>query len=135
MEELKEILASIPGSNLVSDAMLTKALQQARIPDKDGRMPGDVAYIPTYDAYYAAASLVGFLRAQPAVTSAGSEGTNVSTTPYDWDSLLSWLYSMSPIKAASQSDVFTVIPIPSTHRKYRKCMEGDDYYGHDTDIS
>jgi len=135
MEELKEILASIPGSDLVSDAMLNKALQQARIPDADGRMPGDVAYIPTHDAYYAAASLVGLLRAQPAVTSAGSEGTNVSTTPYDWDSLLAWLYSMSPIKAAAQSDVFTVIPIPNTYRKDRKDMQGDDYYGHDTDIS
>lgn len=136
MEELEQLLKSLPGYDLVTEGMKHKALQGARIPDADGNMPGDRKYVPTYDAYFAAYGLVGFMQAQPAVTTASSEGTSVTTTGYNWDGLRQWLRANSAICQSTDADVFTVIPIPNTHPVTRTNMHGGGPYDdHDTDVN
>lgn len=97
MEELNTILSSLSGGETVPEAVKVKALQQSLVPDTEGRLPGSADYVDTYDAYFAAYILVDFLSAQPRVTSAGSEGTSISTAAPDWDAARRMLASMSVI--------------------------------------
>lgn len=134
MQELKDLLSGVPGGDNVPESMLNNVLQMSLIPDDEGNLPGAAAYTPKHDVYYAALSLVGWLKAQPQVTSAGSEGTSVTTTAFDWDSLGEYFRSMSLI--ASQSSVFTVLTIPE-YRKVRhtNMRVGGNLNDRDTDIN
>lgn len=136
MEELTALIAGLPGADLVTPAMKTAALQHSRIPDAEGRWPGQPGYVDTYDVYYAALSLLGFMQARPAVTSASSEGTSVSTTPTDWKALAAFFRSLSVICSAGGPDVLQPVDIPQGPHVYRTDMSGrGPYYGDvDTDL-
>lgn len=136
MEELTALLAGLPGADLVTPAMKTVALQHSRIPDDEGRWPGQDGYVDTYDVYYAALSLLGFMQARPAVTSASSESTSVSTTPADWSALAAFYRSMSRICQAMGSDVLNLVDIPQGPHVKRTDMSGrfDGYGDVDTDL-
>lgn len=97
MEELNTILASLSGGANTPDSIKYQALQRSLVPDDEGRLPGSAGYVDTYDVYFAAYLLVDFLSAQPNVTSAGSEGTSISTTAPDWDAARRMFSSMSLI--------------------------------------
>lgn len=112
MNELEELLQSLPGYALLTTGMKNNALQASRIPDSQGRWPAEDGYVATYDAYYAAITLVAFLQAQPIVTQAGSEGTSVSVQAPDWGALLRYYRSMSSIMGASGNDVLQRVTIP-----------------------
>lgn len=134
MQELKELLSAAPGSGKIPEAVLAKALAKSLVPDADGNFPGADGYTTTHDVYFAALYAVGWLRALPQVTSAGSEGTSVAATPFDWDSLAEHFRSMSDI--ASLSDGFTVIPVPASNPLVRVNMRDGGYFNdRDTDIN
>lgn len=112
IDDLNALLVSLPGYSLLTTQMKTDALAGARIPDSVGVWPDNVGYVSTYDTYFAAIGLVGFLRAQPVVRSSSSEGTSVSVDAPDWGGLLAWYRSMSPICAATGSGILQRISIP-----------------------
>lgn len=134
MQELKELLSAAPGIDKVPETVLIKALAKSLVPDEDGNFPGADDYTSTYDVYFAALYVVGWLRALPQVTAAGSEGTNITTTPFDWDSLAEHFRSMSDI--ASLSDGFTIIPVHASNPLVRVNMRDGGYFDdRDTDIN
>ena len=112
MDELNQLLSGLPGFASLSDPAKQRALDLSLIPDDNGVWPGKPGYEQTYDVYYAALNLVGFMQAIPQVTSAGSEGTNVSTTKPDWASFSRYLRSMSPIINQTGNSVLTPVDIP-----------------------
>lgn len=134
VDDLNELLQGLPGEDLITPAMKDRALAGALIPDSSGVWPGGEGYVPTYDVYFAAYSLIGFLRAQPTVTNANSEGTGVTVTPPDWAALMRYYTGQSPI--LSGHDVLQVVPIPDPPYIHRTDMRGRDaYYGDvDTDL-
>ena len=107
MPTLDDVLALIPGGDVVSQAMRESALAKSLIPDSSGHLPGEQGYTPTHDAFYAALTLLGVVRAQPAVTTASSESTSISSTPPDWASLEGWLRSQSAVS-------YTHLTLPTT---------------------
>lgn len=131
METLKALLALIPGSSIITPSMMEKALDDSLIPDKQGRLPGTPGYRFNHDVYYAVYTLIWLIRAQPEVTTASSEGTSITTTPFDWDSFIMFLKANSVI--LSNQGVFTVIPIPAEDRIRRVDMSGGDPRGYDSD--
>lgn len=134
MQELKELLSAAPGADKVPESVLSKALAKSLVPDAAGNLPGTTDYSPTHDVYFAALCALGWLRALPQVTSAGSEGTSVTATPFDWDSLAGHFRSMSDI--ASLSDGFTVIPVHASNTHQRVNMQDGGYFDdRDTDIN
>lgn len=134
MEELNDLIDGLPGAEIISAGMKEKALQDSRIPDSNGNLPGEENYVPTYDPYYAAYLLVGLLYAQPTVTSASSEGTSVTATPFNWDGFGAWLKARSPI--LSQSDAFTILSIPGEPKVVRTNMDTGGYYDNrDADLN
>lgn len=134
---LNELLSTLPGYALITDTMRTAAMSGALIPDENGVWPGQPGYIDTYDVYFAALKLVPFLQAQPVVTSAGSEGTNVSVKPADWEAIIAFYRSNSPIVQATSGDVLQVVPIPDPpHVRRVNMRDRSGYYGDvDTDVS
>ena len=130
MNELNDLLKSLPNYALLTTEMKNSALAGSRIPDSEGRWPGDTGYVNTHDVYYAAILLIPFLKAQQVVTSAGSEGTTISATPPDWDSLLAFYRSLSPIINSSGNDVLQIVPIPGgPHVVPTNMRSGGSYYG------
>ena len=136
IDDLSALLASLPNYSLITTQMKNDALAGARIPDPAGVWPGNVGYVNTYDTYFAAVSLVGFLRAQPVVRSSSSEGTSVSVDRPDWEGLLAWYRSMSPICAATGSGILNRVPIPEGPHVKRVPMNlrSDDSDNVDTDL-
>lgn len=134
--KLNELLSSLPGYALLTDAMKTVAMNAALIPDSEGRWPGQEDYEPTYDIYFAALKLLPFLQAQPVVTSAGSEGTSASVKPADWDAIIAFYRGSSPIIQATGNDVLRAVPIPDPpHVRKVNMQDRGGYYGDvDTDI-
>ena len=134
--KLNELLSSLPGYALLTDAMKTVAMNAALIPDSEGRWPGQEDYEPTYDIYFAALKLLPFLQAQPVVTSAGSEGTSVSVKPADWDAIIAFYRGNSHIIQATGNDVLRAVPIPDPpHVRKVNMQDRGGYYGDvDTDI-
>lgn len=133
MPTLDDVLALIPGGDVVSQAMRESALAKSLIPDSSGHLPGEQGYTPTHDAFYAALTLLGVVRAQPAVTTASSESTSISTTTPDWPSLEAWLRSQSVI--CRSQDTLTTIPITYADYTTKVYMEGESYRGYDADYS
>lgn len=134
--ELNNLLANMPGSDLVTDPIRDAALRQALIPDTAGVWPGKPDYVPTYDVYFAAANIVGFLQAQPVIRSSSSEGTSVAVDAPNWTGLLAWLRTMSPIMQASGQQVLRPISIPFQPISQPVNMQDGGYrYGDvDTDL-
>lgn len=136
MEELEELLSNLPGYELLTPAMKNRALAGALIPDSSGVWPGHDGYVTTYDVYYAAISLIGFLQAQPVVRQSSSEGTSIAVDAPNWAGLIAWYKSMSPICGAQPSAVLTRVPIPEGPHVVRTDMRGrdQDYGDVDTDL-
>lgn len=134
MEELETLLVGLPGYSNLSAGQKQAALNGSLIPDADGHWPAHQDYTPTYDVYFAAYSLVGFLRAFPFVTSASSEGTSVAVQAPDWDRLLSYYRGQSIIM--SGSDVIQVVNLPGDSHVYPTDMSGrySSYGDTDTDL-
>ena len=133
MDELDIILGQVQGYDAVPNELKYHALEGSLIPDVNGVWPSKVGYIPTYDHYYAAMNLVSYLRAQPQVTSTGSEGTNVTVSPTNWDSLLIWLKSKSSIVMVSGDSVITPVSIQLGPHVVKQNMQGSGVYRGETD--
>lgn len=137
MEELTELISSLPNASLLTDRMKQDALAGARVPDSNNVWPGNPGYAATYDVYYAAVGLVGFLQAQPVVRQSSSEGTSVAVDAPNWSGLIAWYRSMSPIAQATRPGVLGIIPIPGGPHVRRTDMSGrtDGYDNVDTDLA
>lgn len=136
IDDLNALLVSLPNYSLLSNQMKMDALAGARIPDSAGVWPDESGYVSTYDIYFAAIGLIGFLRAQPIVRSSSSEGTSVSVDAPDWNGLLAWYRSMSPICMATGNNVLTRVSIPEGPHVKRVPMNlrEADYDNVDTDL-
>lgn len=137
MDDLNALLISLPGYGLLTPNMKQNALNGALMPDSAGVWPGEQNYVITYDEYFAAISLVGFLQAQPVVRQASSEGTSTAVDAPQWGNLLAWYRSMSPICKAQGSTLLTSIPIPGGPHVLPTDMSGrwDGNGDVDTDLS
>ncbi|WNM75055.1 hypothetical protein SEA_MORRIGAN_10 [Microbacterium phage Morrigan] len=136
IDDLNALLFPLPGYAILTDAMKQRALATALIPDGTGVWPGQPGYQNTYDVYWAAMSLVGYLQSQPFVKSSSSEGTAVVVEKPDWGGILSFFRSQSVIATASQAGpLLTAVPIPDVPHVRRVDMSGGDHYGDvDTDL-
>lgn len=136
LDDLNDLLSNLPGYSLISPAMKAAALEGARIPDENGVWPGQPGYIPTFDVYFAALTLLGFLQAQPVVRQTSSEGTSVSVDAPNWSALIQYYQSMSPICQVTGNGLLTKVLIPDGPHVLRTDMSGQEvYYGDvDTDL-
>lgn len=137
MDDLNGLLAPLPGYDLLTSAMKQAALNASLVPDPSGVWPGQPNYVATYDVYWAAISLVGYLRAQPVIRQSSSEGTSVAVDAPDWTGLLAFFRAASLIAAAQGYNVLTPIPIPDGPHVVRTDMSGyggDSYDDVDTDL-
>lgn len=137
IDDLNALLASLPGYSLLTVNMKQNALNGARIPDAAGVWPGEDGYVETYDEYFAAISLIGFLQAQPVIRQSSSEGTSIAVDAPNWGGLLAWYRSLSPICQAQGNHVLTVVPIPDGPHVTRTDMSGrgDGNGDVDTDLT
>lgn len=137
MEELTDLLANLPGAALLTPAMKQAALDGALVPDARNVWPGQDEYVNTYDVYFAALGLIGFLQAQPVVRQSSSEGTSVAVDAPNWAGLTAWYRSMSKIAQVGGNGVLRVVPIPEGPHVRRVDMGsggGDGYDDVDTDL-
>lgn len=136
LEELDALLSNLPGFALITPEMKAVALAGAQVPDSAGVWPGEDGYVPTYDVYYAALSLLGFLQAQPVVRQSSSEGTSVAVDAPKWDALASYYRSMSPICGLTGNGVLTKVLIPDGPHVRHTDMSygGADNVNVDTDL-
>jgi len=112
LEDLTGLLASLPNSALLTDKMKQDALAQALVPDSFNVWPGTEGYEPTYDIYWAALSLIGFLQSQPFVKQSSSEGTSVTVDAPNWGGLAAYYRSMSQVAQATSAPVLRSVAIP-----------------------
>jgi hypothetical protein len=135
IDELNSLLAPLPGYALLTDGMKNNALAGALVPDSFGVWPGEEGYEATYDVYWAAINLIGYLRAQPVVRQTSSEGTSVAVDAPDWNSLLMYFRSVSRIVAATGGSILTLVEIPDVPHVKRVPMNygGDQHADVDTD--
>lgn len=129
LDDLTELVSSLPNASLLTNKMKQDALDGALIPDGLQVWPGRPGYQATYDVYWAAISLLGFLQAQPVVRQTSSEGTSVAVDAPSWGSLAAYYRSMSPIASASARPVLGSIPIPSSPHVVRTDMSGINTFG------
>lgn len=136
MDELNALLENLPGYSSITVAMKQAALDGARVPDSFGIWPGEEGYEPTYDVYFAAINLVGFLQAQPVVRQSSSEGTSVAIDAPNWQALLNYFRSQSPIVGLNGNQVIQRVNIPDPPHVVKLNMNSKDaYYGDfDTDL-
>lgn len=125
MDELNALLQNLPGFSLLTETMKQKALDGALIPDSFGIWPGEEGYETTYDAYFAALTLLGFLQAQPVIRQSSSEGTSVAVDAPNWGALARYYRSMSPICEVQGNGVLTKVNIPDTPHVYKVNMRGE----------
>lgn len=136
IDDLNELLESLPGYELISQNLKTSALANALIPDSFGVWPGREGYETTHDVYFAALGLLGFLQAQPVIRQTSSEGTSLAVDAPYWSSLINYYRGQSPIVQVQGGSVLSVIDIPQSPHVVRTDMSGGDSYGDvDTDIS
>lgn len=136
MDELDALLAPLPGYGLLTVTMKQAALDGARIPDSFLLWPGEEGYEPTYDVYFAALNLLGFLMAQPVLRQTSSEGTSVAVDAPNWSALSTYFRSMSPICAAQGNGVLQRVAIPDVPHVYKRNMRygGEQHGDVDTDM-
>lgn len=134
MDDLNGLLAPLPGYAVLTNEMKQRALNLALIPDADGVWPGQPDYVTTYDVYWAAILLAGYMMAQPFIKQASSEGTSTTVDAPNWGGLFTFFRSQSVIFAA-QNDVLQIVPIPDGPHVVPTDMSGrGDHYGDiDTD--
>lgn len=138
IDDLNALLSGLPGYALLTDGMKNAALAGALIPDVDNVWPGEDAYVATYDIYFAATNLVGFLKAQPVVRSTSSEGTSISVDAPDWSALQEFYRSQSPIMLATGAGTLGFIYIPDAPHVKRVPMTyggGENSGNVDTDLA
>jgi hypothetical protein len=139
IDDLNSLLSGLPNYASLTTGMKNAALAGALIPDVDGVWPGstDPLYVTTYDIYFAAINLIGFLKAQPVVRQTSSEGTSVAVDAPDWSTLLGYFRSMSPIISATGHDVLQIVAIPEVPHVKRVSMSygGEGYDDVDTDLA
>jgi len=125
IDELNALLINLPGYGLLTPEMKDRALATALIPDLNNVWPGQPGYIETYDVYWAAIGLVGFLEAQPVVRQSSSEGTSVAVDAPSWGGLVAYYRSMSVIATAvSAAPILTEISIYTDPHVYPTDMTG-----------
>jgi hypothetical protein len=136
VDDLTDLLAKLPGASLITPKMKQDALSGALVPDGLGVWPGQPGYMATYDVYWAAIGLVGFLAAQPVVKQSASEGTSITVEVPNWGGLTAWFSSMSRIAGAASTPLLQAVPIPEGRHVHRTDMSGrgDDYGNVDTDL-
>ena len=136
MDQLNALLSTLPNYSTITPDMKQDALNGALIPDYLGVWPGQVGYVPTYDVYFAATRLLGFLRAQPVVRQSSSEGTSVSVDAPSWGALIDYYSSMSPIAQATGTSVLNKVLIPDARHVDHVNMSfgGDGSDNVDTDV-
>lgn len=136
IDDLNALLHHLPNYSAILLDMKNVALAQALIPDVNGVWPGQPGYVNTYDVYFAAYGLVGFLQGHALVTNASSEGTSVTVQAPDWGALRNYYASMSSIIGSVAGTVIGVVPIPETPHVHRTNMADEGvYYGNvDTDL-
>ena len=138
MDDLNALLSNLPGYALLTEGMKQAALDGALIPDPDEVWPGstDPLYVATYDVYFAALNLLGFLMAQPVVRSTSSEGTSVTVDAPGWSALANYYRSMSSIVQATGSNLLTKVLIPDgPHVRHTNMSEAVNGYDNvDTDL-
>lgn len=138
IDDLNGLLAPLPGYAVLTPAMKQNALNMALIPDAAGVWPGNPGYFTTYDVYWAAVSLVGYMMAQPFVKQAASEGTSTTVDAPNWSGILAYFRSQSVIaQATAAGPILTEIPIPGGPHVVRTDMSGrwDGYGDVDTDLA
>lgn len=136
-EDLRELLANLPGYSTLTDAQIQRALDGARIPDSAGVWPGGEGYVPTYDIFYAALNLLPWLASQPVIRQTSSEGTSLAVDAPNWQGLASYFREQSIICQATSTGILNVVEIPQLPhvRKVDMSAKGDAYYGNvDTDL-
>lgn len=136
LDDLNELLAPLPGFALLTDTMKQRALDTSLVPDAAEVWPGQPGYVATYDIYWAAMSLIGFLQAQPVVRQSSSEGTSVAVDAPSWSGILSYYRSQSVIaQASTSSPVLNPIYFDNSH-VVRTDMSGryGDHGDVDTDL-
>lgn len=135
LDDLNGLLANLPGFSLLTEPMKQTALDHSLVPDGLGVWPGQAGYQATYDVYWAAMGLIGFLQAQPVVRQTSSEGTSVAVDAPNWAGLLGYYKSMSKIASVAHSDVLTLVEIPDVPHVQRVNMNdgGDLSVNVDTD--
>lgn len=118
----------MPATVTLTTAQKTTAASNARIPDVNGVWPDQPGYIETYDAAYAAWTLVAVAAAQQQVVSVSSENTSVQVAPPDWAALREYFAGQSVLLARQGGMGVLVVP---TTRLRRQGMIDDDI---DTDM-
>jgi hypothetical protein len=138
IDDLNALLVNLPNFSLITDGMKTTALSGALIPDAAHVWPGEAGYVTTYDVYFAAMGLIGFLQAQPVVRQSSSEGTSVAVDAPNWGGLLAYYRGMSQIAQATGNGVLTKVLIPDGPHVRRTDMssgtDGGRYDNVDTDL-
>lgn len=132
IDELNSLLSNLPNYALITPEMKDRALTGAQIPDVNSVWPGEALYIPTYDPYWAALSLLGFLQAQPVVRQSSSEGTSVAVDAPNWRALGEYYKSMSTVAQASGNGILQKVLIPEGYHVHRTDMSGR--WGHNDDV-
>ncbi|AVR56274.1 hypothetical protein PBI_ETNA_9 [Microbacterium phage Etna] len=137
MDELNALLQNLPGFTLLTETQKQAALTGAQVPDSFGIWPGEEGYEVTYDVYFAALTLLGFLMAQPVVRQTSSEGTSIAVDAPDWRALATYYRSQSVICNATGNGILQRVTIPDVPHVRRTDMRGDAHgYGDvDTDLS
>ncbi|WNN96041.1 hypothetical protein SEA_SCHIMMELS22_10 [Microbacterium phage Schimmels22] len=139
LDDLNGLLSPLPGYGVLTDAMKQRALETALIPDGAGVWPGQPGYQTTYDIYWAALSLIGFMQAQPVVRQTSSEGTSVAVDAPNWAGITAYYRGASVIAGASQNGpLLTLVPIPDVPHVRRTDMSGrggGPYDDVDTDLA
>lgn len=128
LADLTELMTNLPNATLISDGQRLAALNVSLIPDELGVWPGQPGYQPSYDIFWAAISLVGFLQAQPSIKHTASEGTQVVLDPPNWGSLVAYYRSMSPIAQKVSRTVLRPVVVPGESHVRKLDMHGHDYY-------
>lgn len=136
MEDLEALLQNLPGYSLITVGMKQAALDGALVPDSFLIWPGEEGYENTYDVYFAALNLLGFLQAQPVIRQSSSEGTSVAVDAPNWGALASYYRSQSRIVQASGNTVLQRVAIPEgPHVRHTDMSGRGSHYGDvDTDL-
>lgn len=91
-------------ASLLSDDDLARAVDQAAVPDAQGRMPGQDDWSPDYEPYWAAAEAVTALAiraaATPRLTKVTAEGATFEREAPNWWAAAEALRRQSPLARA-----------------------------------
>lgn len=99
IDQIKAILG--PAVDLLTNDDIASVLPNAVIPDSDGRLPGTAGWVPTHDAYWAAADAALLLHTrslgQKTITQVDSEGAKFTWQPADFAVMAQTIRRRSPL--------------------------------------